>query len=65
MEEDTGTVIETALNASTVGSAAIQRQNASPKEEGRKVKGHEEKGRRSQRSWTQKPWLLAQIQPLV
>ena len=52
MEEDTDTVMATALNASTVGSVGIQRQNAGLREEGRKVKDHEEKGRRSWRSQT-------------
>ena len=59
MEEDTDTVIAMALNASTVGSMGIQRQNAGLREEGREVKDHKGKGRRSWRSWTQKLWLLA------
>ena len=65
VEEDIDTVMAMALNASTVGSAGIQRWNAGLREEGRKVKDHEEKGRKSWRSQTRRLWLLVQMQPLV
>ena len=65
VEEDIDTVMAMALNASTVGSVGIQRWNAGLREEGRKVKDHEEKGRKSRRSQTQRLWLLAQMQPPV